>query len=222
MPKPVLKQFTAWSFSRWHDYRQCAYRAKLKYLDKLPEPPNAAMERGTAIHAMAAEIVDGVRTEVPPELQTFAEEFQMVQQLTAKEAEKQVAFTRYWLPTEWFHQMAWVRVVIDMLYVRNGELHIVDFKTGREQPYHQEQLSLYALGGMIIYPEAPIIISDLWYVDQGKLVSEEYSAEEHEPIKQAWEGKVQMMMTDTLFEPTPGDWCRWCAFSKSKGGPCQY
>ena len=222
MPKPVAKRFTAWSFSRWNDYRQCAYRAKLKFLDKLPEPANTAMERGSAIHAMAQEVVEGTRPDVPVELESFAEEFQMVQGLTAKEAEKQVAFSRNWFPTEWFAPATWVRIVIDMLYVRNGELHIVDFKTGKKQPYHDEQLSLYALGGMLVYPEAPIIISDLWYVDQGELISETYDAEERDDIKDAWEQKTAKMMVDTIFEPTPGSHCQWCHFSKAKGGPCRY
>lgn len=222
MPVAPLQRFTAWSFSRLQDYRQCPYKAKLKHLMKLKEPENEAMKRGSAIHLMAQEVVEGIRVECPPELATFHQEFSEVCQLKAKECEKQVAFTRNWFPTEWFGRDAWVRLVIDLMYVKDRILHIVDHKSGKCNEAHKEQLSLYALGGFLIYPEAERVDAHLWYVDQGVETSDTYLAEEVPLIKDAWEEKTAQMLSDTVFTPTPSRLCQWCAFSKDKGGPCIY
>lgn len=222
MPKPVAKRFTAWSFSRYWDYQQCPYRASLKHLFKMPEPPNPAMARGTAIHGMAAEVVEGLRTEIPPELESFQEELEMVRELRAKETEKQLALTSHWLLTEWFAPSAWVRVIMDLLFALPGELHIVDFKTGRKQPYHTQQLSLYAGTAMSLYPEATKVVSELWYFDQGEVEVQEYDVSEHAAIKETWNERTLEMMSDTRFPATPGEHCRWCSFSKASGGPCVY
>ena len=224
MPTPKAERFLAWSFSRLQDYRSCPYKAYLKHIKKLREPPNAAMERGAAVHVLAEQVVTDPRIPIPGELTTFSEEFHAVRHLSARETEKQVAFDRRWFPAEWFDMArAWVRVVIDLIYVQDGVLHIVDHKTGRQQAYHEEQLSLYAVAGMIIYPEAAEVHSHLWYLDQGVATSNVYLAEELEPIKEAWEDKVAQMLADTAFEPTPsGEACRWCAFTAARGGPCKY
>ena len=30
------------------------------------------------------------------------------------------------------------------------------------------------------------------------------------------------LLTDTLFAPRPGPYCRWCHFRKENGGPCTF
>ena len=69
------RQFTSWSFSRYMDWRGCPAKAKYKHLDKLAEPPNAAMERGSMIHKLAEDYTLGVLKRIPAELKAFADEF---------------------------------------------------------------------------------------------------------------------------------------------------
>jgi hypothetical protein len=35
-----------------------------------------------------------------------------------------------------------------------------------------------------------------------------------------WEKKVAVMEGDRTFAANPGRHCQWCAYAKSKGGPC--
>ena len=83
----------SWSFSRLDVFEKCAYRTKLAYLDKIPEParplkpgtteqPN---DRGTRIHEAGELFVKG-GVELIDELKTFAEEFERLRLWYAKVA----------------------------------------------------------------------------------------------------------------------------------------
>ena len=73
-----IKTITAWSFSRYSTYKQCPAKLKYSAIDKLKEPPNAAMARGAAIHTLAEDYVKGKGKALPPELKLFADLFKML------------------------------------------------------------------------------------------------------------------------------------------------
>jgi hypothetical protein len=90
---------------------------------------------------------------------------------------------------------------------------------------YEPQLELYAIAGMEHYPTAPRARTQLWFTDQG-IVHEEneagYTRAKLPALKKAWEKRIIPMMSDTKFSPRPGNYCRWCHFSKAKGGPCVF
>jgi hypothetical protein len=46
------QSFASWSFSRLMVYEECHYRARLQWIDKIPdETPRPAADRGTDIRA---------------------------------------------------------------------------------------------------------------------------------------------------------------------------
>ncbi len=53
MPRKRIQKITAWSFSRYGDYQKCPLMAKFKAIDKIKEPSNKYLKRGTAIHKEA-------------------------------------------------------------------------------------------------------------------------------------------------------------------------
>lgn len=237
----AAKKITAWSYSRFGTYMECPFKAKCKFIDKLPEPGSSAMDRGTAMHALTEEHITGKMSGKPEEVakaEEFRDEFMKSilpniaeDAALAKKgnprAEEMWAFTPSWNPTGWFDMSsAWCRIKTDLVFWRDekkGELVIVDHKTGRRQEAHRAQLSLYALGGFIMVPEAKHISTEVWYLDQGKpWTKDEYERDELDDIKDAWVSKVEAMLSDTMFAPRPGNYCRWCHFSKAKGGPCLY
>ena len=69
------ERIKAWSYSRLVDFEQCKLRAKLKYIDRIPEPARPlppgktehANDRGTRIHDAAERFVRG-GVELIPEL----------------------------------------------------------------------------------------------------------------------------------------------------------
>jgi len=231
------KQLTSWSFSRYGDYKRCPAYAKYKHIDKLKEPENDAMARGTAIHKLAEDFTTGALRKLPAELAQFDAEFAGVKKQKHKLMEQQWTFTRDWQPTAWDDwKNAWLRVKVDLALVTpDGVLKIVDHKTGqmREEKHEEyaEQINLYEVAGLAaaaagMLPRAiERVEAELWYLDAGVIWPESPASipmQDLPKLKKAWEKKVIPMLSDTRFAPRPGNYCRWCAFSQSKGGPCQY
>lgn len=118
--KPVkTPQLTSWSYSRYSDWRQCPLKAKLKHIDKIKEPGNAAMERGSKIHEDAERYIKGTAVKLAPELALFKDEFKMLRALYKKKAlpmvvEDNWAFTATWTETAWNDWVnCWVRIKLD-------------------------------------------------------------------------------------------------------------
>jgi hypothetical protein len=116
---------------------------------------------------------------------------------------------------------------------------VVDFKTGKFRPEddstYQEQLSLYCLAfGTLLTRKAHewlgelasgdwAIRSELWFLDHGKTVQgEKLTAAGFPALKEMWTKRVARLLADTEHVPTPGPACRFCPWSKKKGGPCKF
>lgn len=226
MPKKKVRKFEAWSFSRWSDYEKCAFMAFCKYLDpnKPKFVPNKAMQRGTDIHTKAEKYATGVIRKLPKELELFEDEFKALRKIKKKlKVEGQLTITADWEETGWFDRDAWLRVKMDLMYNVNAEhLKMIDHKTGRIRPEHENQLSLYALIGFVLFDEVEKIDAELWYLDEGEIIPFTYLRKDFNKLKKAWEKRTKKMLTDTVFKPTPGNGCTWCDFSAAKGGPCKY
>lgn len=240
MPKPVvipIKPLTSWSFSRYSDYKQCPAKFKYKHLMKLPEPKSSALERGAAIHTMAEQYIKGVLAKLPKELASFDDEFKALRKHYKKTPERMVvednwAFTRQWVQTEWNDwDRCWVRIKLDCAHRIDDAaiLTVRDWKTGklREELYleYLEQLELYALAAFLLYPEVQEVRPELDYLDLGVVHPTEplvFKRADLPRLKQVWEDRVVPMFKDQRFAPRPNDKCHFCAFSRAKGGPCQY
>ncbi len=227
--KPGAK-FDAWSFSRYNDWVLCPFKAKLKHIMKLKEPGSPAMERGSEIHKLAENFVKmKAKDPCPPELATFEEEFRYLQ-AKGVGVETQWAFTSAWTSTGWFDRDAWCRLVVDLHWVEDlaaggKRLILVDHKTGKINVDHEEQLSLYALGGLLKYPDVTEVKIELWYLDHGEVRPEGekvYLRADLGNLKKTWDRRVKPMLVDTQFKPRPGDACRWCHWKAAKGGPCKF
>lgn len=234
MPTPPKKsataavnKITAWSFSRWNDYRKCAKFAYFKHVLRLKEPGNDAMARGAAIGEEAEKFAKAKkRAKCPPSLATFEQEFRDLQGRVIM-SEEEWAFTSAWTKTGWFDRDAWCRVKVDCAYVDEARniLVVIDYKTGKINEQHLEQLSLYALAGLLMEPTVDGVEVQLWYLDQGVQKPDEqkiYPRSDEAKLKKEWAKNTKPMLSDGRFAEKPGNACRWCHFSKAKGGPCKY
>lgn len=229
MPKPVkvVPRITAWSFSRLQDYRRCPQFAKYKHVDRMKEPGNEAMARGSAIGKMAEDFITAKgKPKCPAEIKAFEEEFVELRKRKAI-CEDQWAFNAKWEETGWFDADAWCRIKTDIysLNLQNNTLLVADNKTGKVREEHEEQVMLYALGGLLKFPTVDAVDARLWYLDQGVEVPAEpklYTPADVPKLKTYWMKQVKPMLADTRFAPKPSNNCRWCFFSKAKGGHCQY
>lgn len=235
-------KITSWSFSRYSTYKQCPFKAKLKFLEKLAEPGSPAMARGDAIHKEADAYVKGLGRTVPKTLSAFTNEFKGLRAAKKKDdasviVEDTWAFRRDWSETTWNDwNGCWLRVKLDVAKIEKDTVEVIDHKTGKFSPQYNladymEQLELYALAALTKFKDkigdAIRVKPKLWFIDQKIVHPEEpdariYTAEDREPLRKTWEARVKPMLSDTKFAPKPSNMCRFCHFRKENGGPCVY
>jgi CRISPR/Cas system-associated exonuclease Cas4 (RecB family) len=221
----------AWSFSRYKAYEQCPAFYKFKHLERRPEPQGDAAAHGEVVHKGADDYVSGKLKQMPEELSktNFQEDFQILRKIQAQ-CEQEWAFNAEWRKVDWFASDAWLRMKVDTHFLteerknslRITTVNIIDFKTGKLREEHELQRSLYAIGGFIVYPDAKIVRAQHWYIDSGEIMEDLYSPKHFEQLQKAWLLRIKPMINDTRFIPRPGNYCRYCAYRKSNGGPCCY
>lgn len=233
----IIQKITAWSYSRWNDYMLCPLKAFYKHVQKIKEPGSAAMDRGSEIHEKAEHFVKGIIKAVPKELKIFADEFKALRKAGAT-AEQDWAFNAVWEKRGWFDKDVWVRVKVDaflkFLVGKLKKIRVIDYKTGKLNPDHIEQLSLYALAAFKLFPEIDEVDVELWYLDQPKgtdvnPVKKIYARSEERALQKEWTKRTIPMLSDTKFAPRPNSKCHWCWFRHDnmeypggKGGPCKF
>jgi hypothetical protein len=227
---------TAWSYSRLSTYEKCALQAKLKYINKLPEPPSDALEKGSNAHDVLAQYLRGDLPLVeqggmvtPDDIPGWAHFGSLLNDLRALEplVEQQWGFNCSWDPVGWFGKDTWFRSVLDAALVYGDDTgDVIDFKTGK--PYPQDtakQAELYAISMVRRYPALTHATVRFWYVDPQQKGAEavyRFSRDQAEAAMPKWEKKAERMLTDEIMAPRPGEHCRFCPFAKAKGGPCKY
>lgn len=214
------QKITAWSYSRYSAYSQCPLKVKLTAIDKLREPSSPALENGTKVHAELEAYLKTPDATVPQSAIKLCAD---VEELKARKAyaELEVCFDDQWQPVDWFAKNAFARIKIDALVKEDDYAWVCDFKTGRVSDGYDPQLELYALTALLMFPTVNTVDTSLLFLDAGKrLDGQQYTRDDLEMLKAKWLDRVEPMLTDTEFLPTPNQYCKWCAFRKSNGGPC--
>ncbi len=222
----VARKITQWSYSRWKTYQECPRKAKYSYIDRMKTPESPAMARGTAIHKAAEDYITGARKTIAPELKNVKATLQLLRKGGAS-AEGELAFTINWQPVGWFDPSVWVRVKVDATMPTSGkvrELLVVDWKSGKKYPDHENQLSLYGLAGLIINPLVDAARCQDHYTDMPKdnVLEHVYKRVELPALQKDWAKQTKAMLNDTKFAPLPSYSCPRCPFSKANGGPCEF
>jgi hypothetical protein len=189
------------------------------------------MDRGTEKHSQLERYVSGDAARMPRELNTslgpLREEMKQLRKDNLVEVEAEVAVDRRWRLVEWNDPDAWGRAKFDVRVPDVNEAkvgtRIIDHKTGRERPSeHASQLELYTVFEFSTNVEIDYVIGEIFYVDHGKKMSVLYNNRDFVigRLRKRWETRANKMLKDRRFAPTPGRACRWCPFSREKGGPC--
>lgn len=231
---------TAWSYSRYADYKQCPLFFKLKHIDRIKPPGSAAMDRGSEIHKKGEVYLKAPKAgKVPPEYGHFASQMKELHGLRPR-VELQLGFTEGWAPATatprdpygWFAKDVWLRIVCDVdVRYEDHTADIIDFKTGKKYDTNEEQVELFSCAPFMEDSQLTHVTTRLWYLDQptDNEVVREYSRKtlagfdgNFEAIKKDWTKKVKPMFNDRRFAPKPNQKCRWCHFRKDNGGPCKF
>jgi hypothetical protein len=170
----MTKTLTSWSFSKLMVFEECKYRAKLQWLDKVPDlQPKTAADRGTQIHQEAEDYVLA-RSGFTHNLRFFKDDLDALAahaKAGRVTCEEEWGFDRDWLPTSW--NTAWLRLKADAVcHLDPTHAVVIDYKSGRRfgnEIKHARQLQLYAVCALLLYPELEQVTCELWYLDQNEL-----------------------------------------------------
>ena len=224
------------SHSRMKTHEGCPRKAKYKFIDKMKEPGNEAMDRGLEVHKDYENWLikfTGKECEGNGYLPNYAVSKQLEEDIKAVwhpepdkrydvQAEQQIAFTRNWELTSWFGQDAWMRVVLDYGAQSPDKAHMIlgDYKTGKVYDDHDQQADLYALAGFKMGAERVDV--KFYYCDQNLVQPYSYTIEELPGLVESVEARANIVTTDRNFPTNPSWKCRYCHFRRDNGGPCAH
>ncbi len=226
--KPSNEKITSWSISRAQVFEQCAYRAKLQWIDKIPDmQPKKAADRGTQIHQECEDYVTK-GGEYTHNMRFFKDDL-----LSLKEhhkngrvtCEEEWAFDKDWKPTSW--KSGWLRLKLDaMCMLDRTHAAVIDYKTGARfgnEVKHAEQLQLYGLTTLIRYPDVEVVTAELWYLDQNELAHFTMKRSQLKRYIQIFDKKGRSITETTFFKPNPNIFsCKYCPYHASKQGNCTF
>ena len=226
----------AWSMSRLDTYETCPYRAYLQYVERVPTPelvpPPGKQEhplvRGIRIHT-AAEMFVTKDILLIDELQNFHDAFHL-QRASFRATphhcivEEEWALDTDWRKTGWFSDTAWGRMKLDYGEVRDTEMDIVDYKTGKKYaPKHTQQGQLYALVASLRFPEVEKFNVAFWYLDdpnpETNTLTRSYSRLQVSMFKEDFDRRANTMTGATEFKPHSSAYaCRFCPYGEGYDG----
>ena len=224
-----------WSFSRIQVFEQCPYRAKLAYIDRLPEPPRPAgkehpLDRGTRVHESAERFVRGQTDQLTHECADFEPEFVKLRQLFREKMvtlEGDWGFDRDWSPTGWSAPNVWGRMKLDA-FVKLSKTHavVIDYKTGRmsgNEVKHADQGQQYQLGAFMRNPDIELITVEFWYLDQNDMSQMTFTRDQGLRFFKNVNDRA-LKMTEALdFPPKPNAFnCKWCPYGPKGTGACTH
>lgn len=208
---------TYWSYSSWSTFQSCPAKYKYRYVDNLPDPGTYATVRGTDVHTKAEEFLKGNISGVPRDLRKFSSELSALRKHDPS-VEAWWRVDRQWRPVEYPH--GWFVGKTDAYLVLDGDLHIIDFKTGRVYPdKHADQGAAYAALGAAHYRVEKVSV-EFWYLDSGETLSWEYGRKSLKDEQERWTQRGIEVMSAREFPATPNYTCKWCPYKSSEGGPC--
>lgn len=221
--KKTEQKLHRWSYSLWGQFKKCPKSVKYGKIDKLPQPPVPAMERGTKIHLLAEHFLKGNVKGVPKELAKLKPEYLELKKAKPEHIEEFWSLGRKWQRVKDGFRDGWFTLKADAaLAPRKGVAIGIDHKTGRYYPTHDEQAELTAVMLQKWYPDADGYEVEFFYTDQGEVQSYVFKPKYLSKRHDYWREQGEMLMAERKFLATPSqDACKWCAFRSDKGGPCQ-
>ena len=215
----------SWSLSSLGTYEQCPAKYKYRYIDGIDTKVSSpAMDRGIQLHGAIEAFLTGKATELPNEINFYT---QYLTQLREKDIypEWKIALTREWSPTTWDSDDRWYKGILDLKALNGGEkteATVIDWKTGKIYDEHDDQKSIYSLA---VFAEEPTVLrvrAIHVYLDLGKNREKVYNREQMHELRTSWDSRVLKLEKEEQWIPNPSFKCRYCPYSRAKGGPCRF
>lgn len=212
----------SWSYSKISTYERCPAMKKYKYDLKVevPATENVATSRGSQMHTDLENNLQKSLFEMPEWMRPHLPHLERYQDGTR---ELVIRLTESWEPVVEDH---WLICIIDLSHIEDDQwATIIDYKSGKRYPGHQEQIELYNLAVLSQYPNIERVEGKCYYLDEPPGAWGEpifTTREQIDAVKARWLERLAMMDADTECAPRTGWYCKWCDYRKSNGGPCQF
>lgn len=216
------------SYTQWSIFKSCGAKYEYQYVQRLPMPERAAAaDRGVNIHGEVEKIIKGEADEFPLEMAQFADYAPFFRQLRDLGAIAEYPFV---MDDQWKDVMdgapehRWIRGFIDIIVPPKepGPLYIYELKTGKEYQDHVDQRHFYGTVALSLFPKATESVVIGTYLDQGENRQNKYPRSMLRTYHYMWNNRLKQLEMPEAYIPNPGVHCRWCPFSKDKGGPCKF
>lgn len=224
----VEKRVKAWSYSAYAQWAMCPLQYKLEKLDKIKLEESPAMARGNKLHKGIAAFVSNQVDTLPQEAMAHDATLQTMREIRdvpadKKQVEQQWGYTAAFAPTGWFGADTWFRSVLDAgVMYEDMTYECVDWKSGKRYGSNDDQMETQAIAVMARFKPVRHVTTRLAYFDQGTFEFAEFPVSHKQKLIDKWRDKVAPMFSDTIFAPRPNEKCRFCGFSRSKGGQCAF
>jgi hypothetical protein len=211
-----------WSLTKLKTAEQCLQKYKFRYIDRIQEERGEAAERGVGKHAIIEGYIRGDLKELSPDLSFYQTFLDGIKKHDYVRPEHKVALKLDLAPCSWDDPEAWYTGVLDLKVVSGDIGYVYDWKTGKIYPDHDEQKELYALATFAEHQNLQEVQTFHVYLDLGKTRQRTYFRTQVSGLWDGWRQRVSILEEKDSFIPNPGFHCRWCSYSKSKGGPCKF
>jgi hypothetical protein len=212
-----------WGWSKLDVFRTCKKKFEFQFIEKIPEPGNDAMKRGGDIHETLEAYLQGWISDLPVGLVDWKDRLDELKRSNFT-AEQAIGLDKDWkVLQDWFQKTVWLRAKMDAKVLRPDDtLSVIDFKTGRYRIPHEDQVELYAVVGHALHPHIKSATAEYWFIDANDSWSKTYTAEELLALRKKYEAEAQKIYDTQVWSESPSRDCKWCTYSKSKGGKCRY
>ena len=214
------------SLSKLGTFEQCAAKYDFRYNKKLPQGDKGpAAQRGIDLHEQIdhflARRFDGPLQSPLDFYQGFLERIRGIDGVLS---EHKFGVDRQWRPLPaWDGPDVYVRAVFDTLVPPiDGQAEVFDWKSGKIYDNHKDQRELYSILTFAKYPETQRVRATSVYLDHGQQRGEIYFPNDIADARPRWEDRLGRLESATQFPFNPQFGCRWCPYSRSKGGPCLF
>lgn len=205
------------SFSTWERAEACPARVYYAKIARLPDPAGPAAQRGTDLHAvLERHVIEGDR--LPDSLLRWRPELDRLKAEAVLHPELDVGLTRTWKSAPW--EKAKIRAKLDLVATTDEWMTVIDYKTGRQYPGHEDQLELYGTLMLHLHPQRNSVTASDWYLDLGCTTTMTYHRDDHGPRLLKWKERMAELLARREWPAKRNPGCKWCPFNVRKGGPC--
>ena len=215
------------SFSGMQLYESCPSAFQRRYITKedtshVKEGTSPAASRGTRVHKGVEDYLLKKEPELPDEALSFEMLFESIRDERNPLPEEQFCFNERWgrVPFE-DKKNGRVRGILDVAYEFDGVAYVQELKTGKIYEEHAKQRSLYALAGLLMFPETDRVQVNTIYLDAAKvnpLVVERGGIDSY---KYLWERNINKVQPPQPYQAKKNWKCAYCPYNADVGGKCQ-